>query len=177
IGSPLNPGLSLFRLDPATNQLVLVAGNDDTGNPLIASNDSSWPLRKDAALFAGLSAGDYYLAVSSSTNVPNPLLGLQPGQLVPDEGQIFDPNVSHSGTAGSTTGTYVLNLLVQREAQAPRVLASSPADGATLGEPPTELQVAFSKPVNLQQLAYLSYFQTAQGWPPPVFVLGPGGVG
>jgi hypothetical protein len=170
IGSTLNPALSLFRLDPATQQLVLVASNNNTLNPIAASNNLTLPLRRDSALFVGLTAGDYYVAVSSSKNVPDPLRGIKPGQLVPGVGRIFDPNVSHSGTAGSTTGGYVLNLLVQQEQQTPRVLASTPADGATLDGPPTQLQVTFSEPVNLPQLAYLSFHTTSQGGMPAVFI-------
>ncbi len=174
LDSPLNPGLSLFRLDPSTNRLVLVAGNDDTGNPTTALGGRAIPLRGDAALFAGLTAGDYYLAVSSSGNVPNQDLGILPGQLTP-RGRVFDPNVSHSGTAGTSTGDYVLNLLVQPAGDAPRVLSASPGDGSTLGAPPTTFQVQFSKAVNIQQLAYDAYQQSHQGALAAVYVVGPNG--
>src|SRR5207249_3197141 len=106
--SPLNAGLSLFRLNPATGGLDLLAGNDDTRNDTPASNGLSLPLFADPAVFAGLTAGDYYLAVSARGDVPDPARDLWPGT----DG-IFDPLVSHSATAGSTTGSYVLNVLVQ----------------------------------------------------------------
>ena len=46
---------------------------------------------------AAVYAKDYYVAVSSGRNTPDPLLGLSPGDAL---NGIFDPNVSHSGTAG-----------------------------------------------------------------------------
>jgi hypothetical protein len=174
IDSPLNPGLSLFRLDPTTNRLVLVAGNDDTGNDTLASDGRSVPLRGDAALFAGLTAGDYYLAVSSSGNVPDPIRGILPGQQTP-RGRIFDPNVSHSGTAGSSTGDYVLNLLVQPATAPPRVLSVTPGQGATLSAPLSTIQVQFSEAVNVQQLAFEAFQRSAQGGFPAVFLVGPDG--
>src|SRR5206468_9235645 len=69
IGSPLNAGLSLFRRDG--DGLHLVAVNDNTFNPTPASPGSPepTPLAADPAVFAGLTAGDYYLVVSASGNL------------------------------------------------------------------------------------------------------------
>ncbi len=170
IGSTLDPALSLFRLDPVTNQLQIVAANDNTSNSAVANNGGLEPLLNDPVLFAGLTAGDYYLTVSSSPNVPDPLLGIEPGQSAPGGGTVFDPNVTHSGTAGFTSGSYVLNVLVQAEQQSPRVVAVTPAQGATLDAPPTTLQVQFSEPVNLQKLAYEAFHKSSNGAMPAVFI-------
>src|SRR5262249_41013546 len=101
IGSPLDPGLSLFRADD-TGPLAFVASNNNTLNDVVATNFTI-PLYTDAELSVGLTAGDYYVAVSGNGNVPDPATGEAPGT-----GNIFDPNISHSGKGGSTTGRYVL---------------------------------------------------------------------
>jgi hypothetical protein len=165
IGSPLNAAASLFVRDPADGHLHLVAGNDDTQNPTTASDQRSLPLFADPALFAGLTAGDYYLAVSSHKNVPDPNRNLVPGA----DG-IFDPEVSHSGTAGRTTGDYVLSLRVSPDDMAPRVVAVTPGPGASLAAPPATLTVRFGAPVNLQQLAFNAYQRAAQGAMAAVYV-------
>ena len=107
IGSLLDPGVSLYWLAPDGHTLDFVAGNNNTNN-LTQATDGSTPLAFDAALTAGLIAGDYYIAVSSGWNTPSPQEGMPlnwPG--------LFDPTVSHSGSIGFGTGPYVLNLLVQ----------------------------------------------------------------
>ena len=154
IGSPLDPALSLFRMDPASHQLVLVTSNDNTLNASQAV-DGSQPLAPDAALFAGLTAGDYYVAVSGTGNMPdpNPANGMLPGT-----NGIFDPNVSHSGFNGFTTGAYVLNLDIQAAPAAPKVtgvtvrvdtnvndLTGMPAAHAHLNAPPTVFDVQFER--------------------------------
>ncbi len=156
IGSPLNSGVSLFRMDPATGQLVLVAGNDDTQNNVPAADGQSLPLLSDSALFAGLTAGSYYLAVTSRKNVPDPLRDLQPGV----EG-IFDPHVSHSATAGTSIGFYTLNVFVQRDNTAPTVVSASIREGDELTQAPTQLTIQFSEAVNLQSLSYAAFQQEA----------------
>ena len=78
IGSPLDPGISLFELDPSDGQLVFLAGNNNTLNPT-QGTDGSIPLFTDSALTAGLTAGDYYLAVADGSNTPSPLEGQMPG--------------------------------------------------------------------------------------------------
>jgi hypothetical protein len=170
IGSPLNAAASLFVLDAADGHLHLVAGNDDTQNPTMASDQRSLPLFADPALFAGLTAGDYYLAVSSHKNVPDPNRNLVPGA-----GGIFDPEVSHSGTAGRTTGDYVLGLRVWSDDVAPRVVAVTPGPGVSLDAPPATLSVQFGAPVNLQQLAFNAYQRAAQGVMTAVYVRGADG--
>src|SRR6185312_15776071 len=116
-------------------------GNDYTLNPNKA-------LSPDPVLFAGLTAGDYYLAVSGTGNVPDPALGELPGA-----NGVFDPNVSHSGTGGYTTGDYVLNLEVDADNTPPQVVSTSLTANAVLTSPPTTLVVQFNKPVNLEELS------------------------
>ncbi len=171
LGLGLNPGLSLFRRNELTGQLEIVAGNNNTFNPTRSTLNTA-VLQFDPALFVGLTAGDYYLAVSATGNVPDPLLGLEPGS-----NGIFDPNTAHSGSAGTTTGAYVLNLLVHPDDTAPRVTATTPSAGATLTAPPARITVQFDEPVNLQQLGYAQY-QMSPGTVsvPAVFVRGPDGV-
>ncbi len=157
IGSPLFAGVSLYRRDPVSGSLTFVAGNDGTGNPT-QGTDGSLPLYSDAALSAGLTAGDYYVAVSSATNTPSPEQGQYGG---PGSG-IFDPNVSRSGSAGWGVGPYVLNLLAYPAPAAPVVVAASLADGQTLHAAPTRLAVRFSAPVDLTQLAAAAFQRTSQ---------------
>ena len=115
IGSPLDPGISLYELDPSTGQLVFLAGNNNTLNPT-QGTDGSVPLFTDSALTAGLTAGDYYLAVADGSNTPSPLEGQMPGSP-----GIFDPNQPGSAQNGWSTGPYLLNLLVQPAPDPPRV--------------------------------------------------------
>ena len=170
IGSSLDPGVSLYRVDPATGQLVLIAGDDNTGNPIGSTNGLTKPLLGDSLVFAGLTAGDYYVAVSSHKNVPDASLGLLPGQ-----NGIFDPNVSYSGTTGNSTGPYVLNLLAQSENAAPTVVSVTPGPSDVLGAAPTQIVVQFSEDVNLQDLAFRNFEQTGQAAIPAVYLVGPGG--
>jgi hypothetical protein len=171
VGSPLNPALTLYRRDPLSGQLVLVAFNNGTTNATPDVN-GNMPLFSDPALLTGLTAGDYYLAVSSAPNFPDPNASLAPGA------SVFDPNVSHSGTLGKTTGEYVLNLRVSQDNTAPQVVSTSLAEGSTLGAPPTQLTVQFSEPVNLQQLGYDAEQRSgpAQGQLAAVFFRGSDGV-
>lgn len=171
IGSPLNPALSLFRLDRSTGLLGYVTGNDASLNDVLSSQ--GWfALFDDPVLFVGLTAGDYYLAVSGTGNFPDPPFGMFPG-----EDGIFDPNVSHSGRNGFTTGTYVLSLQVVGDDNAPAVTqlelfrdTSSfiPASLNTL--PPTRLSVTFSEVMNLRQLALAAYAATGTLHVDSVFV-------
>src|SRR5581483_4093373 len=82
----------------------------------------------------------------------------------------FDPEVSHSGTAGRTTGDYALGLRVWSDDAAPQVVAVTPGPGASLGAPPATLSVQFGAPVNLQQLAFNAYQRAAQGAMTAVYV-------
>ncbi len=162
IGSPLDPAVSLFRLDPTDNLLHFVAANDDTLNNTVGHDGTPFLLALDSYLFAGLTAGDYYVAVSSSGNV-------------------FDPNSTHSGSGGFTTGDYVLNLLVEPDNVPPQVVSvtlpggTALTDGAVLTTPPTGFNVHFSEPVNLTQLAQQNFLQTGLNQIAAVFVQGPGG--
>jgi hypothetical protein len=169
IGSTLDPGVSLYRLDPATRQLDFIDGNDNTLNSTLASNGTA-PLYNDALLYAALTAGDYYVAVSAGGNTPVLAVGALPGQ----DG-IFDPNVSHSGSNGDTVGNYVLNLLVQPDDEPPQVVAVTPPDGASLDAPPTQLTVQFSESMNLQEMAYRAFLTTSDMTVSPVFIEGDDG--
>jgi methionine-rich copper-binding protein CopC len=170
IGSPLDPGLSLYELDPSTGSLVFLDGNVGTLNPT-QGTDGSVPLFSDPALSDGLTAGNYYLAVAGGSNTPAPLEGQMPGSP-----GIFDPNQPGSAGLGFSTGPYVLNVLVQPAPYPPRVVASSPFSGQILDEPPTELTVQFSEPMNIQQLAYDAFQTTTELAVSQVFILGPGGI-
>jgi hypothetical protein len=168
-GSPLDPGISLFVRDPETGQLRFLDGNNNTRNPESGTNRSV-PLYTDAALFDGLTEGDYFVAVSSGLDTPTPVKGREPGSK-----GIFDPNVSRSGTAGSSTGPYALNLLIQPDNVLPRVTSTTPQAGATLQAPPTELIVRFDEPMTLRRLSFLAYEKTKQSALAAVSVEGPDG--
>jgi hypothetical protein len=161
IGSPLDPALSLFQL--VNGQLQLVDANDNTRNPTTTTDGSGVPLYTDAALFDGLPAGDYFLAVSASPNLPDPTKPWQPGPNVINGVTIFDPTATHSASPNFTTpGPYVLCLAAQPSSQPPTVVGVTPSNSTTLPAPPTQLTVQFSEPVNLQQLTFTAYQQTNQ---------------
>ena len=124
IGSPLDPGVSLFRLDPTDQSLHFIDGNNNTYNPVQTSDHYFTPLYSDSVLYESLTAGDYYVAVAAGSNTPSPLENQPEGSL-----GLFDPNVSHSGQNGWSTGPYVLNLLVHAVPDPPHVLSTSPSDG------------------------------------------------
>jgi methionine-rich copper-binding protein CopC len=169
IGSPLDPGLALYRVDPADNSLHFVAGDNNTLNATVAT-DGSTPLQFDAALFASLTGGDYVIAVSSGLNTPSPL-----EQQALSASGLYDPNVSHSGQNGFSTGPYVLNLRVERETQPPRVVATSPYDTQPLAAAPSHLTVRFSEAVNLEMLAFAAFQSTTQTSISQAYVVGSDG--
>jgi hypothetical protein len=147
IGSPLDPALTLYRVD-AFGELVFVASNGDTGD-LTPSPDGRYPLAKDAALLLSLPRGRYVLAVSSYLNYPDPL--------EPDRAGVFNPYLPQSASAGYSTGPYVLNLLVQPAGPAPHVVSVVPDRGPTGDGPLTGVRVRFSQPVNLLPLAFQAF--------------------
>src|SRR5262249_17375187 len=164
IGSPLDAGLSLFKL--VGNQLVLVGGNDSTQNNTLAFGDNGYfgtPLFTDPFLNAGVSAGDYFLVVSSGRNTPDALV-----QQFVGDGVVFDPTQSHSGSSGAsnqngfTVGGYVLNVRVAPNPGAPHVVSVSPGSSAQPIPSPTQIVVRFNQAVNLQQEAFAAY-QTSGG--------------
>jgi hypothetical protein len=150
IGSPLDPALTLYRVDQFGN-LQLVASNGDTGN-LALDTDGNYPLAKDAALLLSLPRGEYFLAVSSGQDFPDPL--------DPTRSGVFDPLTPQSATAGNSTGPYVLNLLLQPAGPAPRIVAVTPDTGPTGNGPLTGVRVRFSQAVNLQSLAFQAFQQS-----------------
>ena len=175
IGSPLHPAVTLFqRLPDGTLHLVDV--NSGSGNNVVAPDGTTGLLISDAALFEGLKAGDYFLAVSAAPNYPNVMV---PWQVGPQANGSFDPTTSHSAnpanwdTTIQTVGPYVLNLSVYQDNVAPTVVATTPAQGATLAGPPTQLSVQFSKPMNLLTLANQAFQQTTQSTIASVYILRP----
>jgi hypothetical protein len=155
IGSPLNPALTLLRITGRNPDGSLawqvVSGNDNTYNADLGSNGER-PLYSDSALFAGLTAGRYVLAVSATGNYADPVFGMQLGV-----GGLFDPNQSHSGSQGETTGNYALSVYVQpAPTTPPTVTQSSLQPGAVLDGPPTHVTVQFSAPMDLVQRAVAS---------------------
>ncbi len=166
IGSRLDPGISLFELDPSTGLLVFLAGNNNTLDPT-QGTDGSIPLLTDSALTAGLCAGDYFLAVAGGANTPSPLEGQPPGSP-----GIYNPNQPGSAQNGWSVGPYVLNLMVQAAPEPPRVLASSPSSGEILDEAPQQITVQFSEPIDLEQLAFEAFETSPQGTLPQVFIEG-----
>jgi hypothetical protein len=207
IGSSLDSGVSLFRVEG--NQLVRVTANDNTlnstqtqipvftfdmnGNPVV--DYGSWlPFSQDSAINAGLAAGDYYVAVSSGANTPDPALGLDPGA----NGVVFDPNQgAHTGQSGLnnangfTIGPYVLNLRVDPNPGSPHVvsvqLRETPGTGSAyyvpinatsqsiLNGPPDQLVLHFDQAMDVQELAYLAYHLTAQSTLAAVYFRGSDG--
>jgi hypothetical protein len=178
IGSTLDPGLSLFEAN-ASQQLQLIASNAGSLNTTIATDAlQSIPLFTDPVLFATLTPGNYYLAVSGSGNIP----GTDPS-LAPGTNGIFDPNVSQSGQNGFTTGFYDLNVAVgplQASAQVSSVsmqltLSSQSITpiqaGSVLSAPPAQLLIQFSGPLTQQQLAVLAFDSTLEGTAAPVYFL------
>jgi hypothetical protein len=147
IGSPLTPGVSLFQADPTTGQLTLLGSNTGTHNAVTGTNGTV-PLYTDPLLYAGLEAGDYYVAISNNFNVPDP--ATSPAAT----NGVFDPHASLTGQNGGPTGDYVLNLQVQPGPDSPpQVVAVTPTEGATVDTAPTSLTVQFSGAVDLLQLA------------------------
>ena len=169
IGSGLNAALTLFRLDASTSKLVLVTANLDSGNTTTAA-DGWQSLLTDPVLYAGLTAGDYYLAVSSGFNAPDASTGFAPGT-----GGVFDPTQPYSGSNGDSTGPYVLNLKVEPVPTPPQVVATSLPVGGTLSTPPLTFTVRFSEPVNVQQLAAAAYTAAGASTVDAVTLVGPGG--
>ncbi|AGA30723.1 hypothetical protein [Singulisphaera acidiphila] len=94
IGSPLAPGLRLFRFNPETQQLDLLNLATFIYNIIPYTDRGILPQLSDATLSGVLDAGDYYLAVSSG--IP----------------WSYDPSVSRSNQDGLASGPYVLNLLL-----------------------------------------------------------------
>ncbi len=145
-GSPLDPSLTLLQRMP-DGSLELVHFNGNTQNPAEANN-GTLPLFTDNVLYAGLTEGEYFLAVSSATNDP---------EYGPDG--VFNPSVTHSGLNGAYTGDYVINLSLTSDNVAPSVTATSIEDGATLTDLPRRFTVSFSEMVNLQQTAAEAYLR------------------
>ena len=169
IGSALDTALSLFQADDV-GALQLVAINNNSLNPTESTNGQI-PFFSDSVLFAGLTAGEYFLAVSSSGN-----------EAESDPDGAFDPQIAHSGLNGGSIGNYVLDLSVVADNVAPRVVGQvfnlpgsdnvrlSAGQVGNLPHAPTHLSLRFSETVNLQQLAYAAYLQTSQNTVRAVFI-------
>ena len=50
IGSPLDPGVSLFRMDPHDHLLHFIAGNNNTNDPVPSTDGFSTPLASDSVV-------------------------------------------------------------------------------------------------------------------------------
>lgn len=147
IGSTLDPALTLFRNHDGV--LEQVGTNNNTLNSTTTTNGYV-PLFSDPVLYAGLTAGDYFIAVSSSGN---------DAEWGPDG--IFDPQFAHSGLNGYSVGEYVLDLLVYPDIDAPEVVGhvfSLPGVGdvslsgdspESLPAAPTHFSLQFSEQVNV----------------------------
>lgn len=157
IGSPLDAGLSLFRLDHVTGHLLFVAGNNQSYNPTPSTNRAS-SLFYDPLLTVSLSAGDYYLAVSHGSNTLSPT----EHQVRDDESGIFDPEVTHSGTAGWNVGHYVLNLQAVTIPDPPEVSSVSIVGDSVLIAAPTTFSVQFTEYMNLTGLAFSAFQATSE---------------
>lgn len=165
IGSPLDAGLSLFRLDPLTGRLQFVTGNNQSYNPTPSTNRAS-TLFYDPLLSVGLSEGDYYLAVSQGANTLSPT----EHQVWEDGSGIFDPEVTHSGTAGWNVGPYVLNIQAVAIPEPPEVASVSIVNDSVLLSSPTTFSVRFTEYMNLTGLAFSAFQATSQSTIAGVFI-------
>ncbi len=149
IDSQLDPSVTLYRLD-ADGTLDQIATNDGSLNAVLANNFTE-PLYTDPVLYAGVTAGDYYLVVTSAFTT-------------------YDLQTPYSGSGGFTTGPYVLNLRIDPSSAPPQVAATQITAGEQLSGPPTTFTVQFDEPMNLQQLAFNAYQQTFSGQIPMVTI-------
>jgi hypothetical protein len=156
-----DPALTLFD-----SNLNVIAVNDNTQNNAQATNGTV-PLFNEPVIFSGLTAGDYYLGVSSAGNVSNLSQGILPGT-----NGVYTPAQSHSGSGGFSTFPYVLNLEVQPASTLPQVASVSIQAGAVLSGPPGQLVVRFTQPVNLAELSFQAFQQTSTGVLAAVYVEG-----
>lgn len=169
-GSPLDAAVALYRMNPDTGLLELVVANDNTLNAAQAT-DGSTPLYPDAVVYAGLEAGEYYLVVSGAFNVPDLNLGMLPGT-----NGVYDPNLSHSGANGYSTGDYVLNVFAYPDEVRPQVEEVTIVGQNSYPALPTDLSIRFSENVDLAQLALLTPSPTTSGGIAGVFFRGSDGV-
>lgn len=170
IGSLLDAGISLYRLDSTTGSLVLVTGLNQSYN-MTDGTTVSVPFYFDPAITAGLTAGDYYLAVSQGSNTTSPL----ERQTSDTTFGLFDPSIPHSGQAGMNVGNYVLNVQVVSIPDPPQVVSTSVTDQQTLNYSPTELSVSFNEYINLTGLAFAAFQATSESTVAGVFIKGPNG--
>lgn len=164
IGSALDAGVSLYRV--AATGLVLVAGSNNSNNPIRAT-DGSTPLFRDPVLAHGLVAGDYYLAVSQAGNTASPSEGAAAGSGT----GIYNPTVAHSGTRGWNLGEYVLNLQVSPLGSSPQVTTVSIAEGDKLAGAPTSFTVRFNEFMNLSEPALAAFQLNSQSTLDGVFII------
>ena len=154
IDSQLGAAIQLYQMEP-NGTLVELANNQGSMNATIADN-AQVPLFSDPVVYASLSAGNYYVAVTSQFTT-------------------YDPQTTLSANGGFTSGPYVLNLRVDPATTPPQVLTTSITSDATLTTLPTTFTVQFSEPMNLQQLAFQAYIDTSVGIIPSVTIQGSDG--
>jgi hypothetical protein len=178
IGSTLDPGLSLFEMN-THGVFQLIASNDNSFNSAVA-NDGTRPLFTDPVLYATLTAGDYYLGVSGTSNLPGSDPSAQSGTAT----GIYDPNITQSGQMGFTSGYYVLNVLVQPAQPAVQVTSVATSTQITLpiqsgaplqsnsilSAPPTYLMVQFSGSLTQSQIALLNLDSRSQNCVDPIYI-------
>ncbi len=169
IGSSLQPALALYEMVNGQPQLVSADGMG-TGNQAVAT-DGSTPLANDAVVYAGLTAGDYYLAVGGFYNLPDPSLGLPPGTF-----GVFDPTQDGSAQNGFSVGPYLLNLSLHRDNVAPHVTEMDGLSSSDPAMPPTVITVHFDKAMNLRQLGYQQDLQGDLSTLSAIWVRGSDGV-
>src|SRR5262249_4856959 len=122
IGSALDPGLTLFRLNPDSQQLEPAAPINSASYDLFTHPPRDFQqLRFDRTGSGGVAAVYYCLRVTSG----------RPGSVV--------PHLSHTYQGGFSTGPCVLNLLLlPAPDESPRVLDPSLNEGQVVTEAPTE---------------------------------------
>ncbi|MGO9601762.1 MAG: Ig-like domain-containing protein [Isosphaeraceae bacterium] len=170
IGSPLDPGISLWGVNPTDHSLYFIDGDNNTYDPIQTHDHNFTPLYTDCAIYDVLTAGDYYVAVADGMNTPSP----RESQPLGSPG-LLDPNVSHSAQNGFSTGPYVLDLLVHDAPDPPQVVATNPTNGETLDAPPTEIAVKFDEPMNVAILAFQTFQKSSQNTISSIFIVGQDG--
>lgn len=165
IGSALNAGVTLYRLDVSSGTLVYVAGDNESYN-LTRATDGTVPLFHDPVIVAGLRAGEYFLAVSQGLNTVSLMENQDPANVT----GIYDVAQAHSGAMGVNVGNYVLNVTVSPLGGAPEVTDVSINNLDVLTKAPAGFTVQFDQYMNLTGPAFVAFHQTSQSSVPGIFI-------
>ncbi len=107
IGSGFDPAMTLFRVE--NGAAVAIAGSkdalDQTAGEVESGGTATFPYYFESHIAVSLTPGDYYVAIGSGNNYADPTVPRNFGA-----GGVFDPLVSQSGTAGNSTGPYLLSV-------------------------------------------------------------------